>query len=109
MTARIAIRFNRALHMIAIPVGFSSVIVVWSHWIICAAAHPDGLCAGLTGPPDRGQQARVSDQSCSRVCGAGVDGAEDLGDGAEEDRVVTVRSPSQPVGTRISSITACRA
>lgn len=25
---------NRALHMIAIPVGFSSLIVVWYHWII---------------------------------------------------------------------------
>jgi hypothetical protein len=25
---------NRALHMIAIPVGFSSIIVVWWHWII---------------------------------------------------------------------------
>lgn len=24
---------NRALHMIAIPVGFSSIIVVWFHWI----------------------------------------------------------------------------
>jgi uncharacterized membrane protein YGL010W len=25
---------NRALHMIAIPVGLSSIIVVWFHWII---------------------------------------------------------------------------
>ena len=25
---------NRALHAIAIPVGFSSIIVVWFHWII---------------------------------------------------------------------------
>jgi hypothetical protein len=25
---------NRALHMIAIPVGFSSLIVVWFHWMI---------------------------------------------------------------------------
>src|SRR5215471_10831142 len=25
---------NRALHMIAIPVGFSSLIVVWFHWLI---------------------------------------------------------------------------
>ena len=25
---------NCALHMIAIPVGFSSLIVVWYHWII---------------------------------------------------------------------------
>jgi hypothetical protein len=25
---------NRALHMIAIPIGFSSIIVIWFHWII---------------------------------------------------------------------------
>ncbi len=25
---------NRALHLIAIPVGFSSIVVVWFHWII---------------------------------------------------------------------------
>ena len=25
---------NRALHMIAIPVGFSSLVVVWFHWLI---------------------------------------------------------------------------
>jgi hypothetical protein len=25
---------NRALHMIAISVGFSSLIVIWYHWII---------------------------------------------------------------------------
>ena len=25
---------NRALHLIAIPVGFSSIIVVWFHWFI---------------------------------------------------------------------------
>ena len=25
---------NRALHMIAIPVGFSSLVVVWFHWIL---------------------------------------------------------------------------
>jgi hypothetical protein len=25
---------NRALHMIAIPVGFSSLFVVWYHWVI---------------------------------------------------------------------------
>jgi hypothetical protein len=25
---------NRALHMIAIPLGFSSVVVVWWHWVI---------------------------------------------------------------------------
>jgi hypothetical protein len=25
---------NRALHMIAIPVGCSTLIVVWYHWII---------------------------------------------------------------------------
>jgi hypothetical protein len=28
---------NRALHMIAIPVGFSSLIVVWFHWLLAIA------------------------------------------------------------------------
>jgi hypothetical protein len=31
---------NRALHMIAIPVGFSSLIVVWYHWIIALLLIP---------------------------------------------------------------------
>jgi hypothetical protein len=36
---------NRALHMIAIPVGFSSIIVVWYHWIIGLSLVP--LAFGL--------------------------------------------------------------
>src|SRR5438034_10012719 len=31
---------NRALHMIAIPVGFSSIIVIWFHWIIALLLIP---------------------------------------------------------------------
>src|SRR5271167_660127 len=31
---------NRALHMIAIPVGFSSLVVVWYHWIIALLLIP---------------------------------------------------------------------
>jgi len=31
---------NRALHLIAIPVGFSSVIVVWFHWIVALLLIP---------------------------------------------------------------------
>ncbi|MGB9233508.1 MAG: Mpo1-like protein [Terriglobales bacterium] len=31
---------NRALHMIAIPLGFSSVIVVWWHWVVALLLIP---------------------------------------------------------------------
>ena len=31
---------NRALHMIAIPVGFSSLIVIWWHWIVALLLIP---------------------------------------------------------------------
>ena len=34
---------NRALHLIAIPVGFSSVVVVWFHWIIGLLLIPAAL------------------------------------------------------------------
>ena len=34
---------NRALHLIAIPVGFSSIIVVWFHWIIGLLLIPAAL------------------------------------------------------------------
>ena len=34
---------NRALHLIAIPVGFSSIIVIWFHWIIGLLLIPAAL------------------------------------------------------------------
>lgn len=34
---------NRALHLIAIPVGFSSLIVIWFHWIIGLLLIPAAL------------------------------------------------------------------
>jgi len=34
---------NRALHAIAIPVGFSSLVVIWFHWIIGLLLIPAAL------------------------------------------------------------------
>lgn len=40
---------NRALHMVAIPLGFSSVIVVWFHWIIGLLLVPAALALAWVG------------------------------------------------------------
>jgi len=40
---------NRALHMIAIPLGFSSIIVVWFHWIIALLLIPAALALAWLG------------------------------------------------------------
>jgi uncharacterized membrane protein YGL010W len=34
---------NRALHAIAIPLGFSSLVVVWFHWIVGLLLIPAAL------------------------------------------------------------------
>lgn len=95
---------NRALHMIAIPLGFSFV----DRGLVAldggAATGPGGVCASLARPSDRGEQAGVSYQPCPRLCRAAVDGAKNLRDEYEEDGAVAVRIPSQPVGTHISPI-----
>lgn len=40
---------NRALHMIAIPVGFSSLIVVWWNWIIALLLIPTAFALAWLG------------------------------------------------------------
>jgi len=40
---------NRALHMIAIPVGFPSLIVVWFHWIIASLLIPPAVALAWIG------------------------------------------------------------
>ena len=40
---------NRALHLIAIPVGFSSIIVVWFHWIIALLLIPAAFALAWLG------------------------------------------------------------
>ncbi len=40
---------NRALHLIAIPVGFSSLIVVWWHWIIALLLIPTAFALAWLG------------------------------------------------------------
>jgi len=40
---------NRALHMIAIPVGFSSLIVIWWHWIVALFLIPTAFALAWLG------------------------------------------------------------
>ena len=40
---------NRALHMIAIPVGFSSIIVIWFQWIIGLLLIPSAFALAWLG------------------------------------------------------------
>ena len=40
---------NRALHLIAIPVGFSSIIVVWFHWIVALLLIPTAFALAWLG------------------------------------------------------------
>ncbi len=47
---------NRALHMIAIPLGFSSVVVVWFHWIIGLLLIPAALLLATLGHVIEGNQ-----------------------------------------------------
>jgi hypothetical protein len=69
--------------MIAIPVGFSSVIVVWWHWVIALLLIPTAFALAWLGQTDRGKPAGVSHQSRPRIRGAAVVGAEDLRAGEE--------------------------
>jgi hypothetical protein len=47
---------NRALHMIAIPVGLSSIIVVWFHWVIALLLIPAAFALGWLGHLIEGNQ-----------------------------------------------------
>jgi len=40
---------NRALHLIAIPVGFSSIVVIWFHWLIGLLLIPAALALATLG------------------------------------------------------------
>ncbi len=40
---------NRALHLIAIPLGFSSIVVVWFHWIVGLLLVPAALALATIG------------------------------------------------------------
>jgi hypothetical protein len=47
---------NRALHMIAIPIGFSSLIVVWWHWVIALLLVPTAFALAWLGHWIEGNQ-----------------------------------------------------
>jgi len=40
---------NRALHMVAIPIGSSSIVVVWFHWVIGLLLIPAALALASLG------------------------------------------------------------
>ena len=85
------------------------MIVVWWHWIIALLLIPTAFALAWLGHLIEGNKPAFLTNPAHVFVAPVWMASEDFGDGAEEDRVVTVRSPSQPVGTRISSITACRA
>jgi hypothetical protein len=47
---------NRALHMLAIPVGFSSLIVVWFDWVVALLLIPVAFAIAWTGHLVEGSQ-----------------------------------------------------
>jgi len=47
---------NRALHMLAIPLGFSSLIVVWFHWVIALLLIPAAFALAWIGHMVEGNQ-----------------------------------------------------
>ena len=40
---------NRALHMLAIPLGFSALVVVWFHWVIALLLIPAAFALAWVG------------------------------------------------------------
>jgi len=51
---------NRALHMLAIPVGFSSLFVVWFDWVIALLLIPLAFAIAWTGHLVEGNQPAVA-------------------------------------------------
>ena len=47
---------NRALHLIAIPIGFSSLVLVWFHWIIALLLIPTAFALAWLGHLIEGNQ-----------------------------------------------------
>lgn len=47
---------NRALHLIAIPLGFSSLIVVWFHWSVALRLVPAAFALAWLGHLIEGNQ-----------------------------------------------------
>ena len=47
---------NRVLHMLAIPIGFSALIVVWFHWVIALLLVPAAFALAWAGHVVEGNQ-----------------------------------------------------
>ena len=95
---------NRALHMIAIPVGFSSLIVVWWHWMVALLLIPTAFALAWLGHLIEGNKPAFLTNPAHVFVAPVWMAREDLRDESEEDGAVAVRIPSQPVGTHISLI-----
>ncbi|MBV8894237.1 MAG: DUF962 domain-containing protein [Acidobacteria bacterium] len=76
---------NRALHLIAIPVGFSSIVVVWFHWIIAFLLIPGAFALAWLGHLIEGNKpAFLTTARRGRSC---MDGAKNLWPEAKANRV----------------------
>src|SRR3954447_22066379 len=75
---------NRALHLMAIPVGFSSLVVVWFHWIIGLLLIPAAFALAWLGHLIEGNKPAFMTNPGACICGSAVDGAQDLRAGFEE-------------------------
>jgi hypothetical protein len=65
---------NRALHLIAIPVGFSSIIVVWLHWIVALLLIPTAFALAWLGHLIEGNKPEFLTNPVHVLCRAAVDG-----------------------------------
>jgi hypothetical protein len=107
--------------MIAIPVGFSSVIVVWWHWIIALLLIPTAFALAWLGHLIEGNKpAFLTNPAHVFVAPVWMGGRSSewvrrrprsncswaVG---RQCSYFCLLSPSQPVGMRISLIAACRA
>ncbi len=84
---------NRALHMIAIPVGFSSIIVIWFHWIIALLLIPAAFALAWLGHLIEGNKPAFLNNpmhvSYARICRAPLDGAQNSRHDGQEISLAT--------------------
>src|SRR4051794_37125481 len=70
---------NRALHMIAIPVGFSSLVVVWFHWIIALLLIPTAFALAWLGHLIEGNKPAFMTNPVHVFVASSLAGQKDIG------------------------------
>jgi hypothetical protein len=65
---------NRALHMIAILRGFSSLVVVWWHWLIALLLVPSAFALAWLGHWIEGNKPAFLTNPGHVFCGPALDG-----------------------------------